>query len=62
MLTTIKCKRCGKEISTLTKPLHSSTKTMNKWRGICQNCITEKEMALMMLDMNDDVKKAFVTK
>lgn len=56
-IKTIKCKRCGREISTMVSPIHSSISTMNKYQGICSNCMTEEEKFNMMLDMNKDVKE-----
>lgn len=57
MLTTTKCKRCGKSITTLTSPINSSVATMKKWQGICSSCLTDKEKFKLMLDMNNDIKK-----
>ncbi len=57
MLTTTKCKRCGKLISTLTSPINSSVATMNKWQGICSSCLSDKEKFSLMLDMNNDIKR-----
>lgn len=57
MLTTCKCKRCGKELLTMVCPIHSSTATMHKYQGICRNCMTETEFAEMMLSMNEDVSR-----
>ena len=50
------CKRCGKKLSTMTAPIHSSAATMYKWNRICSSCITDQERMLMMMDMNNDVK------
>lgn len=52
-----KCKRCGKVISTMTAPIHSSMETMKKWSGICAGCLTEKEKFQIMLDMNGDIRR-----
>lgn len=51
------CKRCSKEIYTLSKPIYSSKETMEKWQGICSGCITpEEEMEMFYGDMRRDVK------
>lgn len=50
------CKRCGKNISTMTAPIHSSAATMYKWNRICSSCITDQERMQMMIEMNNDVK------
>lgn len=57
MFETMNCKRCGRQIISLTRPVFSSEETMNKWKGICQYCVTEKEKAQMMIDMNIDVSR-----
>lgn len=57
MLTTTKCKRCGKPITTLISPINSSVATMKKWQGICSSCLTDKEKFMLMLDMNNDIKR-----
>lgn len=50
------CKRCGKKLSTMAAPIHSSAATMNKWNRICSSCITDQERMQMMIEMNNDVK------
>lgn len=60
MLEKIKCKRCGREIVTLAEPIHSSSNTMRKYRGICSRCMTDKEAFEMMMDMRDDAKQRLV--
>lgn len=57
MFQTMNCKRCGRQIITMTKPVFSSESTMKKWQGICQYCVTEKEKMQMMMDMNGDVRR-----
>ena len=56
MLSTTRCKRCGKELATLNRPIYSSVSTMNKYQGICKDCMSKSEQFNMMLDMNDDVR------
>ena len=57
MLKITKCKRCGREIATLTEPIYSSEETMKKWQGICSRCVTDKEAFEMMMDLNKDVRR-----
>ena len=55
MLIETKCKRCGKKIFAMERPIMSSQDTMEKWRGICSNCLSDQEKFQMMTDMNRDV-------
>lgn len=43
----IKCKRCGKEITSLKQAIYN--KEMEKFKGICSSCTTDKE--------NDEIKQ-----
>jgi len=43
--TELLCKRCSRKITSLRKPLHSSTKTQRKFTGVCANCTTPLEEA-----------------
>ena len=52
-----KCKRCGKKLTTMASPIHSSVETMKKWQGICAGCLSEKEKFQIMLDMNRDIQR-----
>ena len=52
-----KCKRCGKEITTMTKPIYTSDATMKKYQCICSSCMSDKEQMEMMLSMNNDIKR-----
>lgn len=52
-----KCKRCGKEITSMRKPIYTSNDTMNKYKEICSGCMTEKEQMEMMLAMNNDIRR-----
>lgn len=56
-IVTTKCKRCGKQIASMSQPVYSSQATMNKWRGICKDCVSDAERFQMMQDMNEDVKE-----
>lgn len=38
-------------------PINSSVATMKKWQGICSSCLTDKEKFMLMLDMNNDIKR-----
>ena len=57
MLRETKCRRCGKKITTMISPIHSSGDTMRKWQGICAGCLSEKEQFEMLLEMREDVKR-----
>lgn len=61
MLEETTCKRCGKRLMTLTEPIFCSEATMEKWKGICAGCVTEKEKAEMMLEFNADIKNRIET-
>ena len=37
------CKRCGKMVASLVKPIHLSAETQAHFKGICGNCMTEEE-------------------
>ena len=52
-----KCKRCGKEITTMAKPIYTNDATMKKYQGICSSCMSDKEQMEMMLSMNNDIKR-----
>lgn len=60
MLRVTKCKRCGKEISTLDKPIHTNKAIQQKYAGVCANCMSDKEKAEMYFAMNDAVYDRFV--
>lgn len=52
-----KCKRCGKEITSLKRPIFSSGATMAKYAGICAGCMSDKEQFEMLLAMNTDISR-----
>ncbi len=46
---TVSCRRgCGKKLTTLNRPVHSTAEDYRKYSGICENCLTDEERA----DMN----------
>jgi hypothetical protein len=56
MLQTIACRRgCGRMLSSLIRPIHSSAATHAKYAGICGSCMTEQEKADMLGAMSRDV-------
>ena len=59
MLQTMRCKRCGREIATMSRPIYSTPEVMQKWQGICSRCITDKERFELMQDMNMGIQKKF---
>ncbi len=45
-LVTMSCKRgCGKTITTLSRPIYSTAEDFERYSGICENCLTEEELA-----------------
>lgn len=57
MLIETNCRRCGKRITTMDAPIHSSVETMQEWGRICTGCMTEEEQFKMMLAMNHDISR-----
>ena len=39
----IPCKRCGKMLASLVKPIHMSGATQKRFKGICGDCMTDEE-------------------
>jgi hypothetical protein len=42
-LVTSSCRRCGRAVSTLNRPIHASRQTFNRYRAICDACMPEEE-------------------
>lgn len=57
-----KCKRCGKEITTMFKPIYTSNETMQKYQGICSSCMSETEYTQMLFSMNNDISNRFTAR
>jgi hypothetical protein len=48
MIISMLCRRdCGKRISTLSGPMHSTITDYKKYHGICDDCLTDEEKADM---------------
>lgn len=52
----IKCKRFGKKIASLNRPLWSSQATFDLYSGICSDCMTREEKGQLDLAQKNDVK------
>ena len=53
MLTTVGCRRCGTELSTLIIPLYDSPRTRALWqrfRGICKDCMSAEEYEILEIE------------
>lgn len=47
-IVTRPCRRgCGRSLSGLNKPIHSTQADFDKYHGICDQCLTEEEKADM---------------
>lgn len=42
-LETKSCRRCGRQVMGINRPIHASQATYDKWNGICDECISEEE-------------------
>ncbi len=47
-VVTIQCRRgCGKRLTTLSRPIHSTRADYERYHGICGDCLTDAEKADM---------------
>lgn len=55
-LIKVACRRCEKELYTLSRSIIGADRTREKYAGICSECTTSKEFEKMSLEMG---KEAF---
>jgi len=55
-ITYMNCPRCGKKVTTLVDPIHSSRQTQKIYQGICSDCIRPDEEKNMLNEMADNLR------
>lgn len=48
------CRRCGKPVFGIDRPIHASQATYAKWQGICEDCVSADEENQVLHEIGAD--------
>jgi hypothetical protein len=56
-LQIVKCRKCGKEITTLVNPIYSTKEVQDEYAGLCSDCISQKDYFKMLYKQGECIAK-----